>query len=202
MNIQGLDYNTQREKLIMPEYGREVQEMINHAMRIEDRDERQQCAETIVDIMERMSPMSRDTEDYKRKLWDHLAIMSGFKLDIDYPYDISDAQKMSTKPEPLPYPMTSIPVRHYGKLVFELIETLKQMPDSEERDELVRQTANQMKRDLLQWSHGSCDDEKIADDLAYFTDGAIQLDLSTFKFERINERDLVDNQFPNKKRKG
>ena len=201
MNIQGLDYNTQREKLIMPEYGREVQEMINHAMSIEDRDERQQCAETIVDIMERMSPMSRDTEDYKRKLWDHLAIMSGFKLDIDYPYDISDAQKMSTKPEPLPYPMTNIPVRHYGKLVFELIETLKQMPESEERDELVRQTANQMKRDLLQWSHGSCDDEKIADDLAYFTDGVIQLDLSTFKFERINERDLVDNQFPNKKRK-
>lgn len=202
MDIKGLDYNTQRKKLIMPEYGREIQEMVNHAIGIEDREMRQQCAETIVEIMERMVPINRGAEDYKRKLWDHLAIISDFKLDIDYPYDIEEARQMSAKPEPLPYPMTHIPVRHYGKIVFELFETLKQMPDSEERDELVRQTANQMKRDLLQWSHGSCDDEKIADDLEHFTDGAIHLDLSTFKFEKMNERDLVDNQFPNKKRKG
>ena len=90
---------------------------------------------------------------------------------------------MSTKPEPLPYPMSKIPVRHYGKMIFEIFEKLKTMEPGAERDELVRITANQMKQNLLQWSHGSSDDEKVADDLARYTDGKIQLDLDSFKFD-------------------
>lgn len=186
MNIEGLDYNTHREQLILPEYGREVQKMVDHAVSLTDREERQRCAQTIVTIMDRMFPQNRENPDYKQKLWDHLAIMSNFQLDIDWPYDISGAAKIATKPEPLEYPMSQIPVRHYGKMVFELFEQLKAMPAGEERDELVRQTANQMKRDLYQWSHGSADDEKIASDLARFTDGRIQLDLDTFTFEKID----------------
>ncbi|MCR4852123.1 MAG: DUF4290 domain-containing protein [Prevotella sp.] len=191
MNIEGLDYNTQREKLVLPEYGREVQKMVDHATSLPTKEERQRCAETIVSIMERMYPQGRENPDYKQKLWDHLMIMSNFQLDIDFPYDVSDALKMATKPEPLPYPMSRIPVRHYGKLVFEMFEQLKNMPAGPERDELMRQTANQMKRDLLMWSHGSNTEEKIADDLARFTDGVIQLDLDTFKFEKNNEKELL-----------
>ncbi len=193
MNIEGLDYNTQREKLILPEYGREVQKMVDHAITIEDRAERQRCAETIVEIMGKMLPQNSN-EDHEQMLWDHLALMSGFKLDIDYPFDVSQALKIASKPEPLGYPMTNIPVRHYGKMMFKVFEQLKTMPEGPERDELARITANQMKRSLVQWSHGSADDEKVASDLARFTDGVIQLDLDTFKFEKINERELKETR--------
>ncbi len=185
MNIQGLDYNTEREKLILPEYGREIQKMVDYAIGLPTKAERQNCAETIVSVMDRMLPHNRDNADYKRKLWDHLAIMSGFKLDIDYPYDVSEAMKIATKPQPMEYPMNRIPVRHYGHLLFEMFEKLKTMEPGTERDELARITASQMKRDLAQWSHGANSDEKVVDDLARFTDGAIQLDIDELQSTRI-----------------
>ena len=199
MEIKGLDYNTQREKLILPEYGREIQNMVDYALTLTNKEERQRCAEAIIAVMERMVPQNRDNADYQQKLWDHLALMSGFQLDIDYPFDISEAAKIAAKPQPMEYPMKDIPVRHYGSMMFEIFDKLKTMEPGEERDELVRMTANQMKRSLILWSHGSTDDEKIASDLARFTDGKIQLDLSTFKFDTIKEKDLVSNN--KKKRK-
>lgn len=186
MNIEGLDYNTQREQLVLPEYGREVQKMVEHAVALPTKAERQACAESIISVMDRMAPQNRENPEYKRKLWDHLAIMSNFQLDIDWPFDIAGAAKIAAKPEPLDYPMSRIPVRHYGKMLFDIFEQLKTMPEGRERDELVRQTANQMKRDLFQWGHGSANDEKVASDLARFTDGIIQLDLGKFKFDRID----------------
>ena len=195
MNIEGLDYNTQREKLILPEYGREIQNMVDHAIQIEDRDERQRCAETIIGIMERMFPQNKENNDHQQKLWDHLALMSRFQLDIDWPFDVQQAARIAVKPEPLPYPMTQIPVRHYGNMIFEMFEKLKNMEPGPERDELARRTANQMKRNLAQWSHGSADDEKVVSDIARFTDGKIQLDLDNFKFEKVEFKD------PERKRK-
>lgn len=189
MNIEGLDYNTQREKLIMPEYGREVQSMIDYAVTLEDRDERQRCANAIVAIMERMFPQAAGTPDLEHKLWDHLAIMSGFRLDIDYPCDISQAGKIAEKPAPVEYPMKKIPVKHYGYMMFELFDKLKTMEDGPERDELIRITANQMKRNLRQWSNGSADDEKVASDLAAYTGGRVQLDLDTFEFEKMEVKE-------------
>lgn len=120
MNIEGLDYNTQRAKLILPEYGREIQQMVDHCLTLTDREERQRCAETIIAVMDRMFPENRGVEDHEQKLWDQLAIMSNFQLDIDFPYDVPDAVKIATKPEPLPYPMQRIPVRHYGAMLFEI----------------------------------------------------------------------------------
>ena len=196
MNIEGLDYNTQREKLVLPEYGREINKMVDHAMSLPTKEERQRCANTIIDIMERMVPQNRDNQDYKHKLWDHLALLSNYQLDIDWPYDVSGAQQITAKPEPLGYPMTHIPVRHYGKMMFEIFEKLKTMPAGEERDELVRVTANQMKQNLYQWSHGSADDEKVISDMARFTDGKIQIDIDTFKFDKIQPRE------PEVKKKG
>ena len=194
MNIEGLDYNTQREKLVLPEYGRDIQKMVAHAMTLPTKEERQQCAESIVAIMGRMYPQNGDRKMREQKLWDHLALMSNFQLDIDYPYDVSEAKNITTKPAPMGYPMRDIPVRHYGSMVFELFQKLKTMEPGEERDALVCLTANQMKRSLLQWSRGSADDAKVAADLAHYTDGVIQLDLSTFKFEKINERDFMENR--------
>lgn len=201
MNIEGLDYNTQRKKLLMPEYGREIQKMVDYAVALPDKAQRQQCAEAIIDVMARMTPQGQDSADYEQKLWDHLAVISDFKLDIDWPTDVSEAKKIATRPQLMEYPMTRIPVRHYGKMMFSIFEQLKTMQPGPERDELVRQTANQMKRCLVQYSHGSADNEKVASDLARFTDGAIQLDLDTFVFERINERELMPTHSNNKKRR-
>jgi hypothetical protein len=193
MNIQGLDYNTQREQLVMPEYGREVQNMVDICCGLDTKAMRQSCAETIVTIMERMFPQNHEDVNYKQKLWDHLAIMSDFKLDIDWPYDISQANKIATKPQPMAYPMTKISVRHYGHIMAEVFERLKMMEPGEERDALTKLAANQMKLSLMMWSHGSCDDEKVASDLARYTDGKIQLDLNTFVFNKIMENEPVGN---------
>ena len=189
MNIEGLDYNTQREKLVLPEYGREVQSMVDYAVALTNRADRQRCANAIVAIMKRMFPQPAETEGYERKLWDHLALMSDFKLDIDYPYDIEEARTIQAKPSPMPYPMKRIPVRHYGSMMFEIFEKLKELPDGHEREELIRLAANQMKRDLVLWGHGSSDDEKVASDLANFTDGKVQLDLDTFKFDKVEVKE-------------
>lgn len=189
MNIEGLDYNTQREKLVLPEYGREVQSMVDYAVALTNRADRQRCANAIVAIMKRMFPQPAETEGYERKLWDHLALMSDFKLDIDYPYDIEEARIIQSKPSPMPYPMKRIPVRHYGSMMFEIFEKLKELPDGNEREELIRLAANQMKRDLVLWGHGSSDDEKVASDLANFTDGKVQLDLDTFKFDKVEVKE-------------
>lgn len=185
MNIEGLDYNTTREKLVMPEYGREVQKMVDHAVALPTKAERQKCAETIVAVMDRMLPHNRTNADYKRKLWDHLAIMSEFKLDIDYPYDVSSATKMASKPQPMAYPMNRIPVRHYGHMLFEIFEKLKEMEPGKERDDLAFLAAAQMKRDLMQWSHGASSDGKVAADLERFTDGVISIDVKQLQNMRF-----------------
>ena len=123
MNIEGLDYNTQRDKLVLPEYGREIQKMVEHAIGLPTKEERQRCAETIVSIMARMNPQHRESGDYMQKLWDHLAIMSGFRLDIDYPYDVAQALKLAGKPEPVSYPTKVNSVRHYGRMMGDMFET-------------------------------------------------------------------------------
>lgn len=199
MNIEGLDYNTQREKLVMPEYGREIQKMVDHAVSLPDKAERQKCAETIVQMMENKNLQLQDSDDYEQTLWDHLYLMSHKQLGIDWPYDVSEAEKIMSKPEPLAHPTGGARMRHYGRLMEELFEKLKTMPEGDERDELVRLTANQMKRNLATWGHGSIDDEKVADDLARFTDGKIQIDLSNFQFDNIY--DSVANESKKGKRK-
>lgn len=187
MDIKGLDYNTQREKLIMPEYGREIQKMVDYAISLPTKEERMRCALSIIHQMENKTPQLRDSSDYRQTLWDHLYLMSHKQLDIDWPFDVSNAEKILSKPQPLEHPKAEAQSRqrHYGRLMMEVFEKLKTMPEGEERNELVRITANQMKRDLATWGHGSMDDEKVADDLARFTDGKIQLDLQSFRFERV-----------------
>ena len=201
MNIQGLDYNTQRELLQMPEYGREIQRMIDHAVTLPTKEERLLCAKTIVKLMETKVPQIRENSGYEQTLWDHLYIMSHKQLDIDWPYDISGAEKFHDRPQPMKLPQSNVRLRHYGKLVSELLEKLKDMPEGGERDELIRLTANQMKRDLVQWGHGSIDDEKVADDMARMTDGAVQLDLNNFVFERINISEPQQKRSSGKKKK-
>lgn len=183
MDIKGLDYNTQRSALKMPEYGREIQKMVDYAITIADRDERQACAETIITHMASKVPQLLENEDYQQTLWDHLYLMSGKQLDIEWPFDVSNAERIQSKPEPLPLPNRNgaMNLRHYGRLVESMFNKLKEMPEGEELDELIRITASQMKRDLMTWGHGSVEDERVINDLARFTDGKIQVDPASFK---------------------
>ena len=200
MDIKGLDYNTQREKLVMPEYGREIQKMVDLAVGLPTKEERNQCAQAIIHQMESKNPQLRTTPDYEQTLWDHLYLMSHKQLDIDWPYDVNDAENILSKPQPMAHPVhdEQAHLRHYGRLLTQVFEKLKTMEEGPERDELVRQTANQMKRDLATWGHGSVEDEKVADDLARFTDGRIQIDLQAFNFDHIANQEATD---PKRKKK-
>lgn len=203
MEIKGLDYNTQRDKLVMPEYGREIQKMVDVAVSLPTKEERNRCAQTIIQQMENKNPLLRTTPNYEQTLWDHLFLMSHKQLDIDWPYDVSNAEKLLSKPQPMQHPVRDeqSQLRHYGRLLTQVFQKLETMPAGKERDELVRQTANQMKRDLVLWGHGSIDDEKVADDLARQTDGKIQLDLQHFSFEHFVPTAEMPAKRTSKKRK-
>ncbi|MCD8288477.1 MAG: DUF4290 domain-containing protein [Prevotella sp.] len=176
MDIKGLDYNTMRQRLELPEYGREVQRMVEHALAVTDRSERQRCAEAIVETMQRVSPQTGKEDASRRKYWDHLALMADFKLDIDYPVDIEEARSIHTRPQRVAYSAPDSRACHYGALLFRLFDKLKAMPAGEERDRLTVQTATIMRRCLKEYSRNNADDAKIADDLAYYTEGVIDVE--------------------------
>lgn len=170
-----MEYNTQQRRLPLPEYGRSVQRMVDHALTITDREERQRCAHTIINIMGGMFPQLRDMPDFKNKLWDHLAIMSGFQLDIDYPVEIVSQDSLDRKPSRVPYPSGKIRYRHYGRLVQEALRVVSESKDEEAIKYAARMIASQMKRDYLSWNKDSVEDSRIADDLCELSDGRIRL---------------------------
>jgi len=185
MNIEGLDYNTQRRPLTLPEYGREILAMVDVAISLPTAEERLQCARTIVKQMEMKVPGLRSHSNYRQTLWDHLYRLSEGRLDIEWPYDVSGAEGILQRPDPMPMPTTRMHTRHYGRMLEETFDVLKTMPEGRERDELARQTANQMKRCLITWGHGNTDNERVAADLADATDGKIQIDLRHFTFDKM-----------------
>lgn len=166
---------SQRTDLILPEYGRNIQQMVKHAVSIEDRAERTRCAKTIIDIMGNMFPYLRDVEGFKFKLWDHLAIMSDFQLDIDYPFEVVKPTTLQQKPERIPYNTSGIRYMHYGRLLHSLIEKTEQYPEGPRRDELIDLMANHMKKSYLTWNKEVVDDRKIFDDLRQLSHGNIDM---------------------------
>ncbi|MDO4823105.1 MAG: DUF4290 domain-containing protein [Bacteroidales bacterium] len=170
-----MDYNTQRKKLILPEYGRCIQEMVDHAKTIEDREERQQCANTIIKLLSNLYGKQSAKEDVTQKLWNHLAAMANYELDIDYPVEIENLFERENKLENIKLPQKKIRKPHYGALAEETTKVLQTMEDGEEKDALIRLVANQMKRNLANWNPNALSDEKILDDLADLTHGKVQL---------------------------
>lgn len=193
-----LTYNTQLEHLVLPEYGRNVQQMINHCMTIADRDERNRCAHTIVAIMDNMFPENRSEVDYKRKLWDHLAIISGFQLDIDYPYEVVEPSNLVSRPDPIDYQLEPIKFRHYGKIIERMIERAAQYPEGEERDALVMLLAHHMKKLIYQINKEDVEDAKIFRDLDFYSHGRIKLDTNSHILHEFQE---VNQKQPKKKKK-
>lgn len=165
----------------MPEYGRGIQNMVNHALTLKTKAERQHCANTIVRIMGNMFPHLRDIPDFKHKLWDHLAAMADYQLDIDYPYEVTVADKAGVKPRPMPYPMKRIRSRHYGYLLESLVKHVKDMEPGRERDELTQLAAHQMKRDLYGWNKDAMDNDKVIADLESYVGHEIHLDMNALQ---------------------
>lgn len=194
-----MEYTTLEGKLIMPEYGRNIQQMVAHALTIEDREERTRCVKTIINIMGNLFPYLRDVNDFKHKLWDHVAIMSDFKLDIDFPYEILQEENLYTKPESIPYKNSRIRYQHYGRTLEEMIEKVGQYPEGEEKNELIRLIANQMKKCFLTWNKEVVDDRKIFDDLRELSKGKI--DISEDFFKLVESRDVLFNKKNKPKKK-
>ncbi len=194
-------YNSQLKKLALPEYGRNIQQMVDHCCTIEDREERTRCAYSIVKTMGNLFPQLRDEPDYKHKLWDHLAIMSDFKLDIDFPYEVVKEENLETKPEFMGYQLESIKFRHYGKNIEKMIERACEYPEGEEKDALVMLIANHMKKLIFQINKEDVDDLKIFKDLTFYSRGKIQLDPATHMLHQFKEAPNAPKVQPKKKKK-
>jgi hypothetical protein len=176
-----MDYNTDLPQLIIPEYGRNIQKMLDFAITVADREERNKVARAIIDVMGQLNPHLRDVTDFKHKLWDHLFIISDFKLDVDSPYPKPTRETFQTKPELLKYPHKDIRYKHYGKTVEQIIEKAKEFPEGDEKNELVSQIANLMKRSYLNWNRDSVNDEVIIKQLEELSKGQLHADASALK---------------------
>ena len=171
-----MDYNTKRDQLIIPEYGRHVQKMVSHATSIKDKEEKKKCINAIISYMGHLNPHLRDIPDYKHKLWDHLFIMSNFELDIDSPYDKPSPEKLSEKPGPLSYPKSNIQYSYYGKQIQTMIDTAIKMEEGKEKLIITGMIANHMKKCYLTWSKSSVDDKTIFKHLDILSKGKLKVD--------------------------
>jgi hypothetical protein len=168
-----MDYNSTRKRLVLPEYGRHIQKMVDHALTIENREERTRCVNSIISVMGNLFPHLRDVSDFKHKLWDHIAIMSDFKLDIDFPYNLPEASNFTTKPEKVPYSDGKMRFRHYGKLIEQMIEQATTMEEGDLRNHLISLIANHMRKSLLNWNKDYATDERIAHDIENISKGKL-----------------------------
>ncbi len=183
-----MEYPSLQNKLIMPEYGRNIQNMVQYAVTIEDREERTHCVNTIVNIMGNLFPYLRDVSDFQHKLWDHVAIMSDFKLDIDYPFEIVKKENLHTKPERVPYTSNRMRYQHYGITLEKMIARVADYEEGDERNELIRLIANQMKKCFLTWNKEVVDNKKIFEDLKELSNG--KLDYTDDSFRLVESRDV------------
>lgn len=170
-----MDYNTSRKKLNLPEYGRNIQQMVDHLSTVEDREERNRLAKVLIGIMGNMNPHLRDINDFKHKLWDHIFIMSDFKLDIDSPYPIPSQETYEEKPKTVPYPTQPITYKHYGRSIEMMIQKAIEMEDGQQKEALTQLIANHMKKAYLMWNNDSVSDEDVIRDLGVLSKGKLAL---------------------------
>ncbi|MFI1771529.1 DUF4290 domain-containing protein [Thalassobellus citreus] len=173
--IDDLEYNTEREHLIIPEYGRHMQKMINHAKSRETKEEREKLAKAIISVMGNMQPHLRDVPDFQHKLWDQLFIMSNFELDVDSPYPIPTKEIYEERPEPLEYPQNFPKYRFYGNNIKTMIDVANTWEDGELKEALTYTIANHMKKCFLNWNKDTVEDEVIYGHLFELSKGKIDL---------------------------
>ena len=170
-----LEYNTSRNKLVISEYGRHIQKLVEHAIEIKDKKDRQHFVEGIINIMGDLNPHLRDVADFKHKLWDHLYVISDFKLDVDSPYEKPIIEKLFEKPEPLDYPNSKIKYNHYGKVIEKMILEAIKMEDEDLKNKLVIAIANQMKKSYVNWNLDFVEDDVIFNHLKKLSNNKLEI---------------------------
>ncbi len=170
-----MEYNTNRTKMNISEYGRNIQKMIEQIMTIEDRERRNYLTRATINVMGQLNPHLRDVNDFKHKLWDHLFIMSDFKLDVDSPYPIPSREILSKKPEPLAYSSNNIKFKHYGRNIEKIIDKACDMEEGQVKNTLVKLIANHLKKSYLTWNRDAVNDEEIAAHLAILSKDRLKL---------------------------
>ncbi|MDE6074354.1 MAG: DUF4290 domain-containing protein [Muribaculaceae bacterium] len=193
-----LTYNTQLPSIPLPEYGRNIQRMVDLCMTIENRDERNRCAHSIIKAMGNLFPAIRDSEDGVHKLWDHLFIMSGFELDVDFPYEVIRPENLASEPAKIPYNNPLNDSRHYGRYIIYMIDRIASMEPGVERDTLTMLVANQMKKIMVEENDGNVEDGRIFNDMAIISRGAIRL---SPEFCVLNDYKLFMTEGKKKKKK-
>lgn len=200
--INYLEYNSQRKKLVIPEYGRHLQKLIDFAIETEDREERNKLAKYIISIMGSMNPHLRDVPDFQHKLWDQLFIMSDFKLDVDSPYPVLSKELLHLKPEPLPYPQNFPKYRFYGNNIKYMIDVANKWEEGDMKTALIRVIANHMKKSYLSWNKDSVKDEVIFEHLYELSNGKINLMSSTEELSDSSDLMRTNKKASNKSVQG
>jgi hypothetical protein len=188
-----MEYNSQRSKMIISEYGRNIQKMIEHAVSLEDKEERNKAARAIVKVMGQLNPSLRDLTDFSHKLWDHLFIISEFKLDADSPYEMPEPNAIKAKPARVPYPGNPIKYKHYGRFIERIIEEVKLLEEGPKKEYLSGIIANFMKMTYLTFNRDTVSDEMIVEQLAELSDDGLKL-ASDFQFVNTNDILQANNQ--------
>lgn len=187
-----MQYNTTREALIIPEYGRHMQEMVNHCKTIESKEDRNDFAQAIIEVMGNLNPHLRDVNDFQHKLWDQLFIMAEFDLDVDSPFPIPEAEDFKSKPNVIPYPTNTNRYRYYGKNIQRMIDVAVSWENGDKKDGLIKSIANQMKKSYLLWNKDNVDDRVIFNQLKDMSNGKI--DITEEDFNLASSKDLTQGK--------
>ena len=182
-----MEYNTKREHLIIPEYGRHVQKMIAHATNLKDKAEQQKCVNAIIAFMGQRNPHLRDIKDFTHKLWDHLFIMSDFQIDVESPYPKPEKEKLEEKPKKMDYPKTKIRFPFYGVNIEKMIAYACTMEEGELKEIMAGMIANHMKKDYICWNKAFVNDETILKHLNQLSEGKIKTHAD---FQLIEDKDI------------
>lgn len=184
-----MEYNTARELMQIPEYGRNIQKMIEYAKTIEDKEERNRAANSIIKVMGQVNPYLKNNEDLTHKLWDHMFIIADFEFDVDSPFPKPLREDFETKPDQIPYPKKEAAYRHYGRVVQEMIKKVSTEENEEERVKMGVAVANIMKRSYLNWNRDSVEDRVIKKDLRELSGGTIVIPV---EIELEDSKNLID----------
>lgn len=191
-----LTYNTGRERLVMKEYGRHIQQMVNYLLTIEDRETRQRNANTLIELMGFLNPQLKNVEDFRHKLWDHLFLISDFTLDVDSPYPIPTREELRKKPDPLPYPKRYPKYSHLGKNIENVINKALAEGDAEKKQEFANAIAYYMKLTYSNWHKELVHDDNIQNELSSITDGELEFNNRPFVKHRTDNRSSDDYATP------
>lgn len=170
-----MEYNTTRDKMVISEYGRNIQNMVRFVAQVQDVEKRNRMAKTLVNVLAAMNPDSREQADLKHKFWDHMHIMSDFTLEVDSPYPVPPHPGENSKPGKVNYTQEDIKLRPYGKYMQRIIEKASELDEGPEKEALVIAIANNLKKMYLNWNRDSVNDELITDHLALLSGGKLRL---------------------------